>query len=85
MGTRPAVDGHSAILPVVVWWGTAGGSGSPVSRLIKRWQVHGLIKQVGPTDQYSLTESGQPGVLTALQLRDLVVIPALAGLLPAAA
>ena len=34
------------------------------------------------TSQYYLTPTGQHVVLTALKLRELVVIPALAGLLP---
>lgn len=62
-----------------------GYSGAQISRLLKRLHVHGLIKKVGHTYKYYLTQSGQQVVLTALKLRDLVVIPALAGLLPAAA
>jgi hypothetical protein len=51
--------------------------------LIKRLHVHGLIRKVGHTYKYYLTRTGQQVVLTALKLRDLVVIPSLAGLLPA--
>jgi hypothetical protein len=60
-------------------------TGPQISRLLKRLHVHGLIKKVGHTYKYYLTRSGQQVVLTALKLRELVVIPALAGLLPAAA
>ena len=59
-------------------------TGAQLSRLLKRLHVHGLIKKVGHTYKYYLTQSGQQVILTALKLRDLVVIPALAGLLPAA-
>ena len=53
-------------------------SGSPVSRLLKRLRVHGVIKKVGHTYQYYLTKLGQAAVMTALNLRDLVVIPSFA-------
>jgi hypothetical protein len=59
-------------------------TGPQISRLLKRLHVHGLIKKVGHTYKYYLTQSGQQVVLTALKLRELVVIPSLAGLLPAA-
>jgi hypothetical protein len=59
-------------------------SGPQVSRLIKRLHAHGLIRKVGHTYKYYLTRAGQQVVLAALKLRALVVIPALAGLLPAA-
>lgn len=60
-------------------------SGPQLSRLLKRVHVHGLIKKVGRTYKYYLTQAGQRVVLAALKLRQFVVIPALAGLLPAAA
>jgi hypothetical protein len=60
-------------------------SGPQLSRLLKRLHVHGLIKKIGHTYKYYLTQAGQRVVLTALKLRELVVIPSLAGLLPAAA
>lgn len=56
-----------------------GKTGAQVSRLLKRLHVHGLIKKVGHTYKYYLTKLGQEVVLTALKLRELVVIPALAG------
>jgi hypothetical protein len=46
--------------------------------------AHGLIKKIGRTYKYYLTHAGQQVVVTALKLRELVVIPSLAGLLPAA-
>ncbi len=59
-------------------------SGPQLSRVLKRLHAHGLIKKVGRTYKYYLTQAGQQVVLTALKLRELVVIPSLAGLLPAA-
>lgn len=58
-------------------------TGPQVSRLLKRLHTHGLIRKVGRTYKYYLTKFGQDVVLTALKLRELVVIPALAGV-PAA-
>ena len=54
-----------------------------VSRLLKRLDVHGLIKKVGHSYKYYLTETGRQVILTSLKPRELVVIPSLAGLLPA--
>ncbi len=39
----------------------------------------------GTPNKYDLTHAGQQVVLAALKLRELVVIPSLAGLLPDAA
>jgi len=55
-----------------------GRSGAQISRLLKLLHTHGLIRKVGHTYKYYLTRSGQQVVLTALKLRELVVIPALA-------
>ncbi len=60
-------------------------SGPQLARVLKRLHAHGLIKKIGRTYTYYLTHAGQQVVVTALKLRDLVVIPSLAGLLPAAA
>ncbi len=59
-----------------------GRSGPQVSRVLKRLHLHGLIKKVGQTYKYYLTESGRRVILTALKLRHLVVIPSLAAPLP---
>jgi hypothetical protein len=53
-------------------------SGPQISRLLRRLHAHGLIRKVGHTYKYYLTRAGQQVVLTALKLRELVVIPALA-------
>jgi hypothetical protein len=56
-----------------------GLTGAQVSRLLKRLHLHGLIKKVGHTYKYYLTVLGKSVVLAALKLRELVVIPTLAG------
>ena len=56
-------------------------SGPQISRLLKRMRVHGLIKKVGKTFRYYLTPLGRRTLLTALKLRELVVIPSLAAVL----
>lgn len=61
----------------------AGYSGAQISRLLKRLHLHGLIKKVGHTYKYHLTQLGKEAAAAALKLRELVVIPALANLLPA--
>ena len=56
-----------------------GLTGAQVSRILKRLHLHGLIKKVGHTYKYYLTALGKRAALTALKLRELVVIPSLAG------
>ena len=58
-------------------------SGPQVSRFLKRLHLHNLIKKVGHTYKYYLTETGRRVVLTALKLREMVVIPSLAATIPA--
>ncbi len=53
-------------------------SGLQISRLLKRLHTHGPIRMVGHTYKYYLTRAGQQVVLTALKLRELLVIPTLA-------
>lgn len=55
-------------------------SGPQISRLLKRLRLHGLIKKTGRTYKYYLTKFGQEVLLTSLKLRELVVIPSLAGI-----
>jgi len=49
-----------------------------VSRLLKRLRVHGLLKRVGRTYRYYLTQFGKHIVATGLKLKELVLIPELA-------
>jgi hypothetical protein len=49
-----------------------------VSRLLKRLRVHGLIKKIGHTYKYYLTQFGKDVIATGLKLRELIIIPQLA-------
>jgi hypothetical protein len=60
-----------------------GRAGPQVSRLLQRLRLHGLLRKVGRTYKYYLTRAGQAVILTALKLRELVVIPSLADAHPA--
>ena len=53
-------------------------SSGQVSRLLKRLRVHGLIKKVGHTYEYYVTQFGKEVIATGLKLRELVIIPQLA-------
>ena len=49
-----------------------------ITRLLKPLPVYGLIKKVGRTYKYYLTEYGRQVVVMALKLREMLVIPELA-------
>lgn len=49
-----------------------------ISLVLKRLRLHGLIKKVGRTYKYYLTKFGLHVILSAIKLRELVVIPSLA-------
>jgi len=49
-----------------------------ISRLLKRLQVHGLIKKIGKQYKYYLTKLGRELIVMTLKLRELYVIPHLA-------
>ena len=55
-----------------------GKNSSQVSRLLKRLRLHGLIKKVGRTYKYYLTQFGKAVITAGLKLRELVIIPQLA-------
>ena len=55
-----------------------GKNSRQVSRILKRLRLHGLIKIVGKRYKYYLTRLGRSVVSCALQLRQNLVIPALA-------
>jgi hypothetical protein len=52
-----------------------------ISRILKRLRVHGLIKKAAHSFRYYLTGLGRRSLITGLKLRELVVIPSLAGVL----
>ena len=43
-----------------------------------RLRLHGLIKKIGRTCKYYLTQFGKQVITTGLNLRELVIIPQLA-------
>ena len=55
----------------------SGKTSSQVSRLLKRLRLHGLIKKIGRTYKYYLTQFGKQIVAAGLKLRELVLIPQL--------
>jgi len=48
-----------------------------ISRTLKRLRVIGLIKKIGTTYKYYLTKIGKEAILTALKIKNLVIIPQL--------
>ena len=53
-------------------------NGRQMSRALKRVRTHGLIKKIGHTYKYYVTAFGKQAVITALKLREFVIIPQLA-------
>jgi len=51
----------------------SGATPGWTSRCLKRLRLHGLIKRVGKTYKYYLTDLGRRVVLTGLKLREMVV------------
>jgi hypothetical protein len=54
-----------------------GSTTAQVSRQFKRLRLHGLIKKVGGTFKYYLTDLGRRTVVAALAVKQTVVVPAL--------
>jgi len=54
-------------------------SSARISRMIKRLHVHGLIRKIGHTYKYYLTKLGSQVITMGLKLKELVIIPNLAG------
>jgi hypothetical protein len=57
--------------------------GRTISHLLKRLRTHGLIKKVGRTYKYYLTQFGRLVAATMLKVREFVVLPSLARSAPA--
>ena len=53
-------------------------SSGKISRMIRRFKAHGLIKSVHRTYKYYLTKRGKSLLFAHLQLTSRVIIPALA-------
>jgi hypothetical protein len=54
-----------------------------ISSILRRLRLHGIIKKVSRRHKYYLSKFGRTVVLTAFKVKELVVIPSLAGLKPA--
>jgi hypothetical protein len=54
-----------------------GKNTGQVSRLMKRLRIHGLIKKVGRTYNYCLTNLGKQVIALGLKLKNLYIIPQL--------
>jgi hypothetical protein len=54
-----------------------GKSSSQISRILKRLKTHGLIRKIRNTYKYYLTRLGKKVLLTALKIKELVIIPEL--------
>lgn len=52
-------------------------SSNQISRILKRLKTHGLIKKIRNSYKYYLTRLGKQVVLTALKIKELVIIPEL--------
>lgn len=48
-----------------------------ISRILKRLRVLNLIKKVGKTYKYYITKLGEEAIITALKLKEMVIIPQL--------
>jgi DNA-binding PadR family transcriptional regulator len=54
-------------------------SPSQISRILKRLRTHGLIRKVWGTFKYYLTPLGKQTITLGLRLKELFIIPSLAG------
>jgi hypothetical protein len=52
-------------------------SSSQITRIIKRLNLHGLIKKIGRTYKYYVTEFGKIVLISLMKLKNLVIIPSL--------
>jgi hypothetical protein len=48
-----------------------------ISRILKRLRVLGLIKRIGKTYKYYITTLGREAIITALKIKNIVIIPQL--------
>ena len=48
-----------------------------VSRILKRLRIHGMIKKVGRTYHYYLTQFGRTFAIAGTKIKELVLIPQL--------
>ena len=55
-----------------------GTTTAKISRTLKRLRVHGIVKKVGRTFKYYLTDLGRRIIVGALALKEMTLIPAIA-------
>ncbi len=55
----------------------ANKSSSEITRILKRLNLHGLIKKIGKTYKYYVTEFGKIVFTTCMKVRNLVMVPSL--------
>lgn len=55
----------------------AGNSSGQIGRILKRLRMHELIKKIGKTYKYYLTELGRRAVLVGLKLKEHLIVPRL--------
>ena len=53
-----------------------------ISRILRRLKTHVLIKKVGKTYKYYLTKLGKAVIGTGLRIKQMMVVPELAGIKP---
>jgi hypothetical protein len=56
----------------------ADKNGGQIGRILKRLRLHGLIKKIGKTYKYYLTELGRRAVVVGLKLKEHLLVPGLA-------
>jgi hypothetical protein len=54
-----------------------GRSPSQISRILKRLRLHGLLRKIGGTYKYYLTRLGQRALITAIKLKEHLILPLL--------
>jgi hypothetical protein len=52
-------------------------TGTQIGRILKRMRLHGLIKKIGKTYKYYLTELGRRTLLAGLKLKEHLIVPTL--------
>ncbi len=55
-----------------------GKSPGQISRMLKRLRLHGVIRKIGRTYKYYISEIGRTAITMGLKLKNLVLIPELA-------
>jgi hypothetical protein len=54
-----------------------GKNGGQISRVLKRLRLHGLVKKIGHTYKYYVTNLGQRVLIAALKLKEHLILPTL--------